>query len=188
MENINDIWIKCLNIMEENGIVKEKVAFDTYFRGATLASINDNKVIITTPMKFNILTINEKKEEIESILSSLLSSPIEIDVMAQEAELYFEVGKGCEYVKIDNKTYKIDLLFFNVKLNCYIVVEIKTREFHPEDIGQIKFYTNYIDKYIKEKSNNKTEGILIVKKSGRYVIEYVTKEELYITTYKLICN
>lgn len=84
MENINDIWIKCLNIMEENDVVKDKICFDTYFKGATLASINDNKVIITTPMKFNILTINEKKEEIESILSSLLSAPIEIDVMAQE--------------------------------------------------------------------------------------------------------
>lgn len=84
MENINDIWNKCLNIMEENDVVKDKICFDTYFKSATLVSIKDNKVTITTPMKFNIITINEKKEEIESILSSLLSSPIELKVMSQE--------------------------------------------------------------------------------------------------------
>ena len=48
---------------------------------------------------------------------------------------------GHEYkIKIDNKTYKIDLLFFNYEINSFVVVEVKTREFKPEDIGQLNLY------------------------------------------------
>jgi len=87
-------------------------------------------------------------------------------------------------IKIDNHTFRIDLLFFNVKLNCYIVVEVKTMKI--SDCNQLMFYTKLIDKYIKEKNNNKTIGLLIAKERNNFVIKYATDNELFTSTYKLV--
>ncbi len=84
---------------------------------------------------------------------------------------FLELGTGFalighEYkIHIDNKTYKIDLLFFNVKLNAYVVVEVKTRKIKHTDIGQLKFYVNYVEDNIKDINHNKTIGLLIVKEN-----------------------
>ena len=105
---------------------------------------------------------------------------------------FLELGTGFalighEYkIMINNHTYKIDLLFFNVNLNCYIVVELKTKEYNPKDIGQLQFYVSYVDKNIKLDKHYSTIGLLIVKKKDKYVIEYVTNEDIYVTTYKLV--
>ena len=105
---------------------------------------------------------------------------------------FLELGTGFALmghevkIVIDNHTFKIDLLFFNVNLNAYIVVELKIREYHPKDKGQLEFYVDYVDKNIKLKNHNKTIGLLIVRKKNKYVIEYVTNKDIYVTTYKLI--
>ena len=106
---------------------------------------------------------------------------------------YLELGAGFALVgheyKITayDKTYKIDLLFFNYKLNCFVVVEVKNKEVLPKDIGQIEFYTKLIDDGIKEKYNNKTIGIIIVKKKNKLVMDYCTsKDNIYLTTFKII--
>ena len=105
---------------------------------------------------------------------------------------FLELGTGFalighEYkIMINNHTYKIDLLFFNYLLNAFIVVELKTKEYHPKDKGQLEFYVNYVDKNIRLDKHNSTIGLLIVKKKDKYVIEYVTNEDIYVTTYKLI--
>lgn len=69
---------------------------------------------------------------------------------------FMELGTGFtlaghEYkIKVEGKTYRIDLLFFNVELNAYVVMEVKTRELHSKDIGQIEFYVKYIDDNLKK--------------------------------------
>ena len=94
---------------------------------------------------------------------------------------------GYEYkLQIANRSYKIDLLFFNVELNAYIVIEVKTRELQHRDISQVKFYIEYVNKNIKKSNHNKTIGILIAKKKNQYVIEYIHSDDIYITTYELI--
>ena len=96
---------------------------------------------------------------------------------------------GHEYkINVGGITYRIDLLFFNVKLNSYIVVEVKTSGLKHSDISQLQFYVNYVDRNIKEKNHNKTIGILIVKKNNKYVIEYTTSNDIYVTTYELVSN
>ena len=104
---------------------------------------------------------------------------------------FLELGTGFalighEYkLHIDNKTYKIDLLFFNVKLNAYIVVEVKTRKIKHTDIGQLKFYVNYVEDNIKDINHNKTIGLLIVKENNKYIIKYTTSNDILVTTYAL---
>ena len=104
---------------------------------------------------------------------------------------FLELGTGFalighEYkLHIDNKTYKIDLLFFNVKLNAYVVVEVKIRKIKHTDIGQLKFYVNYVEDNIKDINHNKTIGLLIVKENDKYVIKYTTSNDILVTTYAL---
>jgi len=105
---------------------------------------------------------------------------------------FLELGKsfalvGHEYkIIINNRNYKIGLLFFNMELISYVVVEVKTHELKHQDISQLDFYVNYINKNLKKSYQNKTIGLLIVKKNNHYVIEYTTNNDIYITTYKLI--
>ena len=104
---------------------------------------------------------------------------------------FLELGTGFalvghEYkIVINNNTYHIDLLYFNTELNSYIVVEVKTRALKPQDIGQLEFYVGYVENNIKKNYHNKTIGILIVKKKNKYVIEYTTSPDIYVTTYML---
>ena len=104
---------------------------------------------------------------------------------------FLELGTGFalvghEYkIVVGKNPYHIDLLFYNYLLNSFIVVEVKTRALKTQDIGQLEFYVNYVENNIKKNYHNKTIGILIVKKKNRYVIEYMTSNDIYVTTYML---
>ncbi len=83
-QDLNEIWIRCLDIMEEQNIVEDKITFDTYFKGSSLVSIENNIATLTTLMKFNVDTILLKQTEIESILSSILSLDIQLTVITED--------------------------------------------------------------------------------------------------------
>ena len=94
---------------------------------------------------------------------------------------------GSEYsIKIGDRNYYIDLLLFNIKYNCYVVVELKVTEFKVEYISQVQKYMNYIDKNIKEVSNNDTIGILICKRENKFVIEYCSNDRIAVREYELV--
>ena len=94
---------------------------------------------------------------------------------------------GSEYkIKIGDRYNYIDLLLFNIKYNCYVVVELKVTEFKAEYVVQVQKYMNYIDKNLKEKFNNDTIGIIICKKENKFVIEYCSDERITVREYELI--
>ncbi len=185
---INQVILNNLSVRELRNEIKNK-SFErlSYADKENIKLINTDNYSLTLSDMLKepiIIKTNKDANDIEEkVLHKLLISMLE--------NKFLELGIGFallghEYkIKIDNRTYKIDLLFFNYKINAFVVVEIKAREYMPKDKGQIEFYMEYIDKNIKEKSNNKTEGILIVKKKNKYVVEYVSNKNLYITTYKL---
>ena len=94
---------------------------------------------------------------------------------------------GSEYkIKIGDRNHYIDLLLFNIKYNCYVVVELKVTEFKVEYISQVQKYMNYIDKNVKEISNNNTMGILICKRENKFVIEYCSDDRIVVREYELV--
>ena len=94
---------------------------------------------------------------------------------------------GSEYkIKIVDRNHYIDLLLFNIKYNCYVVVELKVTEFKVEYISQVQKYMNYIDRNIKEQFNNDTMGILICKRENKFVIEYCSDERIAVREYELV--
>ena len=102
-----------------------------------------------------------------------------------------ELGIGFTYVgsevkiKIGDRYNYIDFLLFNVKYNCYVVIELKVTEMKAEYIGQITKYINYIDKNVKELFNDKTVGVVICKRENKYVLEYCSDNRIFTTTYKV---
>ena len=93
---------------------------------------------------------------------------------------------GSEYkIKLGDRYNYIDLLLFNIKYNCYVVIELKVTALKKEHIGQINLYMNYIDKNIKSINQDKTIGIIICKKDNHFVMEYCSDDRIYRTTYVL---
>ena len=103
-----------------------------------------------------------------------------------------ELGEGFSFInseykiKLGDRYNYIDLLLYNIKYRCYIVVELKVTELKSEHIGQITKYINYIDKNIKTTEENKTIGIIICKKDNKYVIEYCSDERIISRIYELV--
>ena len=130
----------------------------------------------------------KNKNNIEIITEKVLHNLILEDIPSFMKEL----GNGYSFIddeykiKIGDTYHKIDLLFFNIKYNAYVVVELKASEFKVEYISQVQKYMNYIDKNIKEISNNSTIGILICKRENKYVIEYCSDERIAVRKYVLM--
>jgi len=103
-----------------------------------------------------------------------------------------ELGEGFSFIdneykiKIGDRYNYIDLLLYNIKYNCYVVVELKITELKKEHIGQIETYMNYIDKKLKRIDHDKTIGIIIVKKDNNFIMEYCSDSRIIKTTYKII--
>ena len=103
-----------------------------------------------------------------------------------------ELGNGFTFVeneykiKIGNNYNYIDLLLYNYKYNCFVVVELKVTELKKEHIGQIEVYMNYIDKNIREINQDKTIGIIICKKNNRFIMEYCSDSRILAREYQEI--
>ena len=124
-----------------------------------------------------------KKELTEKVLEELVIKNISI-VMKQLGEGYSFIESQYK-INVGNKKNYIDLLLFNIKFNNYVVIELKAREFRKEDIGQIKLYMNYIDKEVKNITQNKTMGIIITKEINEFVIRYIKENNIAISTFDI---
>ena len=111
MQDLNKIWTSCVDTLEKQNIVEDKIMLDSLFRPATLEAIEDNKVTITTDLQWNIDPILEKQSEIESILSNSFSKPITINVLSKE-EYNKKKLKQKKVPKIDSHLHP-DMTFSN---------------------------------------------------------------------------
>ena len=93
-----------------------------------------------------------------------------------------ELGAGFAFVgqqyhlEIGNKDYYVDLLFYHLKLRCYVVLELKDVEFKPEHAGKLNFYLSAVDDILKSGNDNKTIGLLLCKSKGKITAEYALRD------------
>ena len=147
---------------------------------------NEDRLEIKDLVPNPILIKNKNNIEVvtERILHNLILENIE-NFMKELGNAFNFIGS--EYkIKIGDSYHKIDLLLLNIKYNSYVVVELKVTEFKAEYISQVQKYMNYIDKNVKEVSNNSSIGILICKKENRFVIEYCSLDSIVIREYEII--
>ena len=180
-----------LSIIQNIGVreLREKIKSKEYER---LPDETKNKIIKEEKLEAKdlvpnpILIKNTNNIEIitEKVLHNLILEDIE-DFMRELGNNFSFIGS--EYkIKIGDTYHKIDLLLFNIKYNAYVVVELKVSEFKVEYISQLQKYMNYIDKNIKEITNNNSIGILICKRENKYVIEYCSDERIVVRKYVLV--
>ena len=182
---IKDTMNKNLSVRE----LEFKIKSNEYQR---LPIETKNKLILDDEIDVKDLVPNpiliRNKNNIEIINEKALHKIIMEDIESFMKELGISFSFiGSEYnIKMVDRNHHIDLLLFNIKFNCYVVVELKVTEFKVEYISQVQKYMNYIDKHIKEISNNNTMGILICKRENRFVIEYCSDGRIAVREYELV--
>lgn len=179
----------CINQHIDIRSLREKIKNNEYRR---LPIETKNKLILDDKLEVKDLIPNpiliRNKNNIEIVTEKALHCLIleNIESFMKEIGSSFSFI-GSEYkIKIGDRNHHIDLLLFNIKFNCYVVVELKVTEFKVEYISQVQKYMNYIDKNIKEISNNNTMGILICKRENKFVIEYCSDERIVVREYELV--
>ena len=143
------------------------------------------KETLKDPYCFDFLTLTENYNEKE----------IENQLVENVTKFLLELGQGFSYIgrqyklTVSDRDFYIDLLFYHIKLHCYVVIELKAVEFKPEFTGKLNFYISAVDDLVAEKGFDKpTIGILICKSKNNTIVEYSLKDinkPMGISEYKL---
>ena len=198
-------YIQLLSLKNEDEII--------YYINATIKNNLNKRELqeIINNHEYDRLNIETKVKLIESenlMVNDLVPNPIIIksDLLKGEISEYAlkqailnsideflrQLGIGFTYVgneykiKICDRYNYIDLLLYNIKYKCYVVIELKVTELKKEHTGQIMTYMNYIDKNIKTIEENDTVGIIISKQDNEYVIKYCSDDRIIAREYQLI--
>ena len=127
--------------------------------------------LMKDPYIFDFVQAKEKADE----------RNIEEQLERHISKFLLELGQGFSFVgrqyhlEVGDKDYYIDLLFYHLKLRCYVVVELKSGFFNPGDTGQLNFYLNVVNDLIKTDLDNDTIGILLCKSKDKVLAEYALK-------------
>jgi predicted nuclease of restriction endonuclease-like (RecB) superfamily len=137
------------------------------------------------PYVFDFLCVGQEAGERE----------IESAAMQHITRFLLELGAGFAFVgrqvhiEVGGDDFYIDLLFYHLKLRCYVVIELKTGPFKPEHTGQLSFYLSAVDDLFKSELDSSTIGLLLCKTQNRVVAEYALRDSnkpIGIAEYQLI--
>ena len=176
---INIIKIQSLSYRE----LHKRIKNNEYERIGKNVELEEPKVntLIKNPILIKVKNNNEKITEY--VLHKAILEDMES--FLKELGIGFSFIGSEVKIKIGDRYNYIDFLLFNVKYNCYVVIELKVTEIKAEYIGQITKYINYVDKHIKEVFHDKTVGVIICRKDNKYIMEYCSNPKIFTTTYEL---
>lgn len=128
------------------------------------------------------------------IRDNIMEREIENELVANIAKTLIELGTGFAFLgnqyhlSVGNEDYYIDLLFYNTRLRCYVVIELKAGKFKPEFAGQLNFYLSAIDDMLRHEHDNPSIGILLCKERDKLTAEYALRDinkPIGVSEYKL---
>lgn len=137
------------------------------------------------PYRFDFLGLGDEAQERE----------VEHALVKHVTEFLLELGAGFAFVgrqvllNVGGDDFFIDLLFYHLKLRCYVVIELKGGQFKPEHLGQLSFYLTAVDRQVKHEHDNPTIGLLLCKSKNKVVAEYALGDKtqpMDIAEYKLL--
>lgn len=127
--------------------------------------------------------------------SSYSESDLEQELINKLEHFLLELGNGFTFVarqkriSFDEKHFKIDLVFYNRILKCFVLVDLKIGELRHQDLGQMQMYVNYYDREVRLEDENKTIGIVLCKDKNKSVVEYTlpeNNEQIFASKYQTI--
>jgi predicted nuclease of restriction endonuclease-like (RecB) superfamily len=137
------------------------------------------------PYRFDFLGLSTDAQE----------RAVEAALVKHVTEFLLELGAGFAFVgrqvllDVGGDEFFIDLLFYHLKLRCYVVIELKGGKFKPEHLGQLGFYMTAVDRQVKTEQDNPTIGLLLCKSKNKIVAEYALGDKaqpMGIAEYKLL--
>lgn len=140
---------------------------------------------VKDPYRFDFLGLTDEAQERD----------IEDALVRHVTEFLLELGAGFAFVgrqvllDVGGDEFFIDLLFYHLKLRCYVVIELKAGKFKPEHLGQLGFYLTAVDRQVKSEQDNPTIGLLLCKTKNKVVAEYAlgdTTQPMGIAEFKLL--
>jgi predicted nuclease of restriction endonuclease-like (RecB) superfamily len=140
--------------------------------------------LLKDPYNFEFLTISQDAKELE----------LERDLVTHIRDFLLELGMGFAFVgsqyplTVDDKDYRLDLLFYHLQLRCFVVIDLKMGEFQPEFSGKMNFYVAVVDDLLKKDFDNPTIGLILCKSKSKTTAEYAlrnVKTPIGISTHRL---
>lgn len=140
---------------------------------------------IKDPYRFDFLGLSDEAQERE----------IEHALVRHVTEFLLELGAGFAFVgrqvllDVAGDEFFIDMLFYHLKLRCYVVIELKGGKFKPEHLGQLSFYLTAVDEQVKHPQDGPTIGMLLCKSKNKVVAEYALRnmnKPLGVADYQLV--
>lgn len=173
-KTIQNNWSRSVLVHHiESNLFKRAGKAITNFEAALPAPQSDlAREILKDPYNFDFLTLTEKYNERE----------FEHALIKDITKFLLELGVGFSYMgeqyrlEVAGDEFFIDLLFYHVKLHCYVVIELKAEKFKPEFTGKLNFYVSAADEILKSEQDNPTIGMLICKSKNDTVVEYALKD------------
>ena len=173
---------KCLEEGWSKSILIYQIDTQLYYRQFKSSKHNNFKLtmkknsdlansLLKEPYIFDLieLTENYKEKELESKLLERLK-----DVLLELGNGFSFIGNQYK-INVGNQDFYIDLLFYHIKLKCYIAIELKTIEFKPEFASKMSFYLTAIDEQIKNHADNSSVGIILCQSKNNKVVDYTLK-------------
>ena len=126
---------------------------------------------------------------------SYSESELEQELIDKLEHFLLELGTGFTFVArqkritFDEKHFKIDLVFFNRILKCFVLIDMKIGELQHKDIGQMQMYVNYYDRQIRLQDENKTIGLILCQDKSQAVVEYTlpdNNEQIFASKYQTV--
>ena len=124
--------------------------------------------ILKDPYNFGFLTLEPKVQELD----------IERQLTEHITKFLLELGKGFAFIgrqyplQVGDKDYRLDLLFYHIRLRCFVVIDLKVVEFEPEFAGKMNFYLSIVDDQIKTIEDQPSIGIILCKNKNKLEVEY----------------
>lgn len=127
--------------------------------------------LLKQPYNFDFLGLHDQAQERE----------IEHASVEHISKVLVELGRGFAFVgnqvpiTLEDNEYFIDMLFYHLKLHCYVVVELKATKFKPEHTGKLNFYLNLVDDFLKMPEDKPSIGLLLCRSRTKFEAEYALK-------------
>jgi len=128
--------------------------------------------ILKDPYNFDFLTLDSEAHERD----------LERGLLAHVRDFLLEMGAGFAllgsqyHIEVSGRDFYMDLLFYHVRLHCYVVVELKAVEFTPADAGQLNFYLSAVDDLLRQEGDAPTVGLILCKTRDRTIAEYALRD------------
>lgn len=185
-QTIQQGWSRAVLVHQiESGLYERQGKALTNFDRTLPAPQSDlARETLKDPYNFEFLTIAEDARELE----------LQRGLVARLRDFLLELGVGFAYVgeryplKVADKEYFLDLLFYHLRLRCFIVIDLKVEEFEPEHAGKMNFYLSAVDDLLRHPDDKPSIGLILCKEKNRVIVEYSlrdTSKPMGVATYEL---